>query len=200
MVDWSYSGQTNATVGTGATMAEKGLAYASALVSPLLYLGLYVQGTLVWTWWQYAVAVLIGADLAAGVVANALNSCKRFYHTPFRDDEPSYVRPLKKPLRFTALHIYPLLIAVLYADASWIYGLVWYALLLVSALVVLAIPLYLRRPVATVVVLLAVMINAYLILPPAGFEWFAPVLLLKIVLGHLVQEEPYRPENPGVSA
>lgn len=42
-------------------------------------------------------------------------------------------------------------------------------------------------------VLTAIMLNLYVITAVQGFEWVVPVLFIKIIYGHLVREEPYRP-------
>jgi hypothetical protein len=68
-----------------------------------------------------------------------------------------------------------------------------YGYLLVSAIVVLATPLYLKRPVAVVMASGAVLMNSYVITVVPGFEWFLPVFILKLVVGHIIREEPYRP-------
>lgn len=39
----------------------------------------------------------------------------------------------------------------------------------------------------------AILANLYLIRPVPEFEWLIPALFLKIVYGHIVREEPYRP-------
>lgn len=71
--------------------------------------------------------------------------------------------------------------------------MVWYTLLLLGAWIILRIPLYLRRPVSIAIVLLVILMNTYLLTPIAGFEWLAPLLFIKIIAGHAVREEPYRP-------
>jgi hypothetical protein len=38
--------------------------------------------------------------------------------------------------------------------------------------------------------------NVYVVPAPPGLEWIVPILFVKVILGHLVREEPYRPE-PG---
>lgn len=195
IVEWEYSGKTDALVGTGACRSEKFLAYGFGGVIPLLYVYLYLQGSLDWAWWQFILAALMGIDLGAGVVANALNSCKRFYHTPLKENEPSYVGYLKQPILFALIHIYPFIVAVAYPGATWFYGISWYGLLLVSAWLVLQSPLYLRRPIAFGVMLLVILMNLYFIPAPPGFEWLVPALFLKIILGHQVREEPYRPSK-----
>jgi hypothetical protein len=194
VVNWEYSGKPDPLVGTGATRAETVLTWAASFVGLLLYPYLYLTGRLDWLWWQYVVAGLIVLDIAGGVVANSLNACKRFYHTPVRDDEPSYVGLLKNHLLFVAFHIHPILVGLLYGGVGGLwYGLSWYTFLLVSSIVVLQVPLYLRRPMAMMAILVALLVNGYVIEPVAGFEWLVPALALKIVYGHLVREEPYRP-------
>lgn len=191
--DWNYAGEMDVTVGTGAVFAEKALAYVAGLVLPLLYLYWYFMGHLPWAGWQYVLAGLIGADVGAGAVANSLNSCKRFYHTPRRMDEPGWVGLIKHKLIFAALHVYPLVVAALFGAGHWLYGVLWYALLLLAVVVIWRVPLYLQRPAAVLAVLLAFLLNGYGVVAVLGFEWLAPLLFIKIVLGHVVREEPYRP-------
>jgi tellurite resistance protein TehA-like permease len=75
---------------------------------------------------------------------------------------------------------------------NWGYGLFWYALMIVSTIAILRLPLYIRRPAAMGVIMLAILVNYYFLPPVVGFEWFIPALFLKIVYGHIVREEPYR--------
>jgi hypothetical protein len=192
-IDWNYSGKPDLTVGSDAVRAEKALAYGSALILPALYITWSVTGKLDWSFWQYALAMIIGADVGAGAVANALNSCKRFYHTPQREDEGRLIGLVKNPLVSSALHIYPILAGLLYGRVDLLYGLGWYVLLMLAAIVVVKAPLYLQRPVAVLILMLAFLLNGYVIAPIQGWEWLAPILFGKIVLGHLVREEPYRP-------
>lgn len=191
-IDWSYQGKPDELMGTGATKSEKIIAYVSGLLVPLVLLYLGLNGIVRWNWWQWILAIAIGADISAGAVANALNSCKRFYHSPIQPGEENF-RIQKNPLLFTAFHIYPVIVWLAFDRANWLFAVVWYALLLLSAWIVLRIPLYLRRPVSVAIVLLAILMNAYLITPVGGFEWLAPLLFIKIISGHVVREEPYRP-------
>ena len=86
-IDWSYSGTPDGFFGTGATVAEQTIVWVFGL------LGTGILGWVVWThsipwaWWQFAVAALLALDVLGGVVANALNSCKRFYHSPVKPEE-----------------------------------------------------------------------------------------------------------------
>ena len=81
------------------------------------------------------------------------------------------------------------------SQGSWFYGLFWYLMLQISVLTVIKTPLYLQRPVSMLIIVTALLINGYFISSPTGFEWLIPVLFLKIVYGHTVKEEPYRPET-----
>lgn len=56
-------------------------------------------------------------------------------------------------------------------------------------------PLYLQRPVSMLIIVTALLINGYFVSSPTGMMWLIPVLFLKIVYGHTVKEEPYRPET-----
>lgn len=192
-IQWDYDGKPDVLLGNGATKAEQTLTWAASLVVACLYVYYYATSALNWSFWQYLVAVIITSDVGGGVVANSLNSCKRFYHTPAKVSEPRYVHFAKNHLTFSALHIYPILIGLLYGTTHWFYGVFWYAFVMVGTVIILKTPLYLRRPVALFTILLALIVNVDFILPVPGFVWFAPALCLKILYGHLVREEPYRP-------
>jgi hypothetical protein len=191
-IDWKYSGKPDGFFGTGATSAEQVLVWGFGLVGTALLFWVW-RSTSNWAWWQYAVAALIALDVLGGVVANSLNSCKRFYHAPIQSEETGFTGLAKNHLAFTALHVHTLIIGLLFGKMNWGYGLFWYLALLLSSVVVLRAPLYLQRPLALGLIMLAILANVYFIAPVSGFEWFVPALFLKIVYGHLVREEPYRP-------
>jgi hypothetical protein len=191
-IEWEYSGKPDELMGTGATKTEKTLAYLSGLIVPIFLVFLGVKGIVHWTWWQWIISIAIGADISAGSVANALNSCKRFYHSSIKPGEEKY-RLAKNPVFFSTLHIYPLIIWFAFDRANWMFAVVWYTLLIFSTWVIGQIPLYLRRPVSILIVVSVILANAYLLSPVPGFEWLAPLLFLKIIAGHSVREEPYRP-------
>jgi hypothetical protein len=192
-IQWEYEGKPDVLLGNGATKAEQMLTWGAGLVVACLYVYYAMTDALEWSFWQYLVAVLIASDVGSGAIANSLNSCKRFYHTPAKATEPGYVRFAKNHLAFSALHVYPILIGLLYGTEHWFYGVFWYAFLMVGTVIILKTPLYLRRPVALFAILLALIVNADFIQPVPGFVWFTPALCLKILYGHLVREEPYRP-------
>ena len=193
-VDWSYEGKPDYSSGTGATRAERTLALGSAFIVPAVVLTLSLTRDYGWSMPQLAVALALAFDVGGGLVSNALNSCKRFYHTPPKPSEGKLGAALKHPVRFASAHVHPILVALLFEAERWAsYGLLWYALLMLSVVVVLRTPLYLRRPVSFLAIMLAVVASVSFIDPVAGFEWLVPLLFMKIVYGHLVREEPYRP-------
>lgn len=192
-IHWQYSGKPDGFFGTGATRQEQMLVWCFGLLATALAGWAVWEKAIPWTGWQYVIAGLLALDVLGGVVANALNSCKRFYHAPLQAEETGLLRFVKNHLVFTVLHVHPLLIGFLFGQSNWVYGISWYAILVVSAILVLQMPLYLQRPTAFGVIMLAILLNLYIIEPVAGFEWLAPALFLKIIYGHLVREEPYRP-------
>jgi hypothetical protein len=131
--------------------------------------------------------------LGGGVVANGLNSCKRFYHSPVKPDEGALVRAAKNHRIFTALHLHPVVVYAIWTpDHLWV-GLAWHILLLLSAGAVAAVPLYLARPAAFLLVGAVLVVQSDMVPSVPHLEWLVPLLFLKIVLGHAVREEPYRP-------
>jgi hypothetical protein len=194
-LNWNYSGKADFLFGTGATIAERGVVWMASLTGLSLYGYFYLTRAFSWTVWQYLVAGVIAFDVVGGIVANSLNSCKRFYHTPARPDEPRYAPFFKNHLAFSALHIHPLLVAFFFGAGEMLYGVVWYAYLLIGALIIVKTPLYLKRPMSFLLIAVALLLNGYFITPVPGFEWLAVALMIKILYGHLVPEEPYRPAN-----
>ena len=192
-IDWNYSGKPDGFFGTGATPSEQILVWGFGLLGTGLLGWVAWSHAIPWTWWQYVIAALLALDVLGGVVANALNSCKRFYHASLQPEETGFTGLAKNHLAFTAFHVHPLIIGLVFGHMNWSYGLFWYVSLVLSALLVLQMPLYLHRPVALGIIMTAILINMYIIHPVTGFEWLVPALFLKIIYGHLVREEPYRP-------
>lgn len=195
VINWSYSGSTDLSFGTGATNAEQVLGFFGGFIGVALYIFFFIRGTYLWNYWQYALAALLGFDVAGGLVCNCLNSCKRFYSSPLQPTETSTItRFLKKHWIFTLIHIHSIVIQLYFGSThTRYYGLFWYFALQLSASIVSNTPLYLQRPIAMLICLLSLLLNYYIIPTINGFEWFIPALFIKIIYGHLVQEEPYRP-------
>lgn len=192
-IQWEYHGKADFLVGTGATWIEKTLVWTASLLGAGMMLYLARSSALDWRWWQTLVAAALAFDVIGGVVANSVNACKRVYHAPVQADEPAYAPFFKNHLAFSALHVHPLLVALLFGSGQLFYGIFWYGLLLLASWQILDVPLYLRRPTAFLIIIASLLINQYLLPPVAGFEWLVPALYLKILYGHLVREEPYRP-------
>lgn len=193
IIDWRVPDtRLDALFGDGATRIEKLLPTLVGLAGVAL-LWWYVASTpgLDWTWWRDLVAAILVFDLVGGVVANGLNSAKRFQHA----EQIAVPRPaaafVRNHVLFAAVHVQPILAALLFPGASIWWGVLWYAIALGAVVLVLRLPLYLRRPVALAFVALAPMAATVLVGPP-GFAWLPAVLMAKLVLG-AVREEPYRP-------
>ena len=194
-IEWTYSGSTDPLVGSGATSAERLMGYGGAgVVTAFLVWIAYASGVPATSAWQWAVLVFFAYDIGGGAVANMLNSCKRFYHTPSKPSEGTFVRAAKNVRVFTAIHVHPV-VAAAFLGGSVGSALVWYALLQGAVWTVLAAPLYLRRPFATLLTVLALIAASSLLPLGAGLEWFIPCLFIKMVMGHAVQEEPYAPSQ-----
>jgi len=195
---WSYKGKTDLAVGTQATITEKILGWASGFIGVVIITFFYWKNDFNWEIWQYIVVAIIAYDVVGGAVANSLNSCKRFYHSSVQTFEPNYVKLAKNHLFFSVIHIHPLIVSLIFPAHSLFYGLFWYLILQISVLTVTKTPLYLQRPVSMLIIVTALLINDYFVSSPTGLEWLIPVLFIKIVYGHSVQEEPYRPAKKNI--
>jgi hypothetical protein len=190
-IQWDYEGKTDFATGTGSYTVEKVIGYSGSVVLPGLLFFLLSKGMLQWNVIQIVVGFLLAFDIGGGMVSNALNSCKRFYHSPLRSKEGRIAGVLKNHLLFSSFHVHPIIVGLLYNDMDWVYGLVWYAIFMLSVVSVYITPLYLKRPVSMLIILIAFVMNIYVFIPISGFEWLMPMLFIKIVYGHLVREEPY---------
>ncbi len=193
-IDWTYTGKPNVLSGTGATSSEKILMWgAGILFTVILVLAQLLREEIVWNWWQWGLFSIIAFDIAGGVTANSLNSCKRMYLSPLNDADTGSIRQMKNHWLFFSLHVHTIIVEALFPTGNLAVGITWYMLFLLSIWVTLSVPLYLRRPIAFTIIVLAVCVSFYFLPSAAGFEWLIPFLFLKNVYGHSVREEPYRP-------
>jgi len=196
-VNWAPPpGRTDALYGSGARPEEKALAIAAAVVAPVVVLAhAAISAPGLWGWGRDALAALLILDLAGGVVANGLNSAKRDHFAP-DDGRPMRFseRLVRRPVLFSALHVQPVLVGILFPGPGAWWGLLWYGVTLAAVVAVRRSPLYLERPVALLACTL-VAVAAPLVPSPYGFWWLPVVLVLKLALAHAVQEEPYRPRR-----
>ena len=192
-IEWSppepregFSGYWDRFVGPGATAAETGLSMVAAAAAGVLASLSLRRKEPGYPAWKLALAGLISADLAGGEFTNSSSSGKRWYH---REGVG-----FKRHLAFNAVHAAQiLLVSRFYPSMNWRYFGVAYGQLMASTVAVGVTPLYLRRPVAFCMVCASVLTNGYFVDAPEGFEWFMPVLFLKLVAGHLLKEAPFRP-------
>ena len=190
-IRWEYEGKTDIINGTGAYFEEKFLGYFGSAVIPVILAIQIMTGRVEWSLLQIIVAMYLALDIGGGLVSNALNSCKRFYDSPYKPEEGRTAKYMKKVPFFIGLHIHPLVVGLYFNNLDWFYALAWYSIFIICVIVVYKTPLYLKRPVGNTLTMLAILLNLYIITPVLGFEWFIPLLFIKIVSGHLVREEPY---------
>lgn len=181
------AGALDRFLGPGTTRAELLLelipSSAAAVLVPLLAAW---QG-LDWSLLLTAVAALIAFDLVGGVITNATSAAKRWYHRPGQG--------FRQQFGFVAAHaIHVLLVAWLFRGQDWLYFGVVYGYLLLGTALVLWTPLYLKRPLAMLLLVGGLFINLYALSPTPGLEWFVPVFYLKLLVSHLLPEEPFQPD------
>jgi hypothetical protein len=184
--------------GTGARQEERLLAQlAGAGAAVFVVLSAWLDPSVRWSGWQYAVAGVLAFDLCGGVVANGLNSAKRYHFAPDPAPEASWLgRLVRRPVLFVSVHVQPLAVAVLFPGASWWWGAAWYVVTVSTVVLVSRVPLYLARPVALGVCVVTALVSP-VVTSPAGFAWLPMVAVLKLTLAYAVREEPYRPQEVG---
>lgn len=118
---------------------------------------------------------------------------KRFLFTVQKLELSWFGKLVGSKFLFPLIHFQ--IFAAVYFGATWSYAIFWYVAMLVSIYLIPIVPLYLQRPVALLLTMLAIMVGPVVFPPAAGLEWFAPVFMIKLGLSHAVREEPYRPES-----
>ncbi len=193
-VNWAVPpGKPDAVFGTGATPGEKGLANVAGSIGAIGIAALAVSTGAPWNWLQIALAVIIAFDVFGGVVANGLNSAKRDHFGPNGDrPEPVGMKLVRRPILFTALHLHPILVALMFSPTLWWWGVIWYLFTLSGTIAVRCAALYLQRPIALGFCAIAGM-AAFFTAAPDLWAWLPVLLTMKLVLAHAVREEPYRP-------
>ncbi len=195
VIDWTAPpGRTDWLLGTGAVTAERVLVWLSTVLAVVALVVVAGSAGVDWTWWQWAVAVALTVDVAGGVPANALGTAKRLYHSPVPSGAALPERVLRDHVGFAALHVHPFLVVAAFPDATLPWAAAWYLTALAGTTAVVAVPLYLRRPLAAGITTVA-LVAAPLVDAPPGLAWLGPVLVLKLVVAHAVREEPYRPAS-----
>ncbi|SFK96762.1 hypothetical protein [Shimia haliotis] len=193
-IDWDFPapragiwGGIDKFIGPGATKVEKAL----QLYPPLLFSAGVIAIALInqfdWSVWQYLAIALMSVDMVGGAITNATSAAKRWY---FRAGET-----FRSHMSFVALHLMQIVLfswAFLGFDIGWIIGV--YTFLLATSALILKTPLYLQRPVAASLFVLALLLSFYVFEAALHLEWFLPILFFKILISHVLREEPYQPE------
>ena len=178
-------GQWDTFIGPGATRAELLLIWLSALGGAVFALAYAWRAGVQWSLWLWIIALIMAFDLFGGVVANATSTIKRWYFRPSQG--------FRQHITFVAYHIYPFLVAWLFRDGDWLYGLLAYGYLLLAAVLILRTQVYLKRPLAMLLYLVGITVPVLVLKPTPGLIWFLPVLYLKLLVCNLVPEAPFRP-------
>ncbi|MFJ9112010.1 hypothetical protein [Streptomyces sp. NPDC102283] len=132
------------------------------------------------TWLPLIVIAVVAFDLFGGTVVNATRSAKRRFHRPGRTRRHHFA--------FVAAHVQPFALALLVPGFGWTSAGAVYGLTLAGAACVLVAPTDLRRPVAFAVSALAITAATTSVAVPGELAWFAPVLVIKLLLAHLLPE------------
>ena len=156
-------------IGPYATAAELALGWGAAVAAAIAQLA-WALGFGHWSALQTTVAVLFAFDIGGGVVVNATRSGGRWWHR----DEVTRARQLG----FFAAHVHPFLIAWLWPGFSLAEALALYGSMLVSAIVMLWTPLYLKRPVALGLTAVGLVMGATVLRASRG-SGVVPVALLR---------------------
>ncbi|APU12756.1 MULTISPECIES: hypothetical protein [Actinoalloteichus] len=169
-------------VAPGASSVEAWLSYGAALVGAAF--GLVAGAVSESTPLQLVLLVLLGFDLFGGAVVNATAAASRRFHGA----QSSRVRRWG----FVAAHLHLLGVALMFPDYSWAVAVLLYSVILLAAALILLVNEALRRPVAFAAcsVILPLVAVATATGVPAELSWIAPLLVIKLLLGHLVPWVP----------
>ena len=162
-----------------ATRSESLTVYTTALAGAALATVLMLSTDL--PLMATVVVALLALDLFGGAVVNATRSAKRRFHGPDRS--------ARHHLGFVAAHIQPFVLALVVPDFTWTVAAAVYAMALASATVIAITPAVLRRAIAFALTALGLLIVTSLLTAPGELTWFAPVLLVKLLLSHMLPEE-----------
>ncbi|WP_054055688.1 hypothetical protein [Alloactinosynnema sp. L-07] len=179
--DWTIPEPTGALdrfMGPGKSRGETAVEVVGGVVAAGL-IGWFVWRTGGVTGWRLALVAVLALDLAGGVLTNATNSAKRWYHR----------LPAARPrLVFVSAHVLHLAAVAAFLGGTWTWFLVNALLLLGSAVLIESMPVELRRPVAMALLMALFLINLGWL--PAVLAWFPALFYLKLLVCHLVPEAP----------
>lgn len=195
-IDWNppavrqgVAGRWDSFVGPGATKAEEWLQLLlGSAIAVVCIAVFYTSSTKAITWYHTLIVVALALDIGGGIVTNATNSAKRWYH------RPGY--PMRKHIAFVALHGLHLVLAGIFFSMNPVaFALSTLGFLALASAAILSVPLYLQRPMAFGVAAIGLALSQLPILQLDGLAWMLPLLTLKLLLGHLIKEAPFRPHT-----
>lgn len=177
-------------IGPGATNGELGLQLwgGLGLTAVLIAINLAQRAELGWSAVQWGVFALLAFDLAGGILTNATNTAKRWYHRPGQR--------ASHHLGFIAVHgIHLAVVAGLFRGGDWLYLASYFGFLLLATAVTLRTPLYLKRPWVLLLFATGLILNESVLPPTPGMGWFIPFFFLKLLVAHLLPEAPFSPDG-----
>jgi hypothetical protein len=169
-------------IAPGASTGERFVTYTAALAGSALAIALAMSAEFAAL--PLVVVAIVAFDQFGGAVANATPAAKRRFHGPRSSQARQFA--------FVAAHIQPFALALVVPGFGWNAATVIYGLVIAGAVAVLAAPPAVRRPVAFAVTVLACAVALTAVPVPGAVAWFPPVMLIKLLLGHLLPEEGSR--------
>ncbi|MGR5094031.1 hypothetical protein ACPV5O_15610 [Vibrio maritimus] len=194
-INWNFPkirsgfwGNIDKLIGPGATKAEKRIQLYIPVIAGVAAIGFSREVSSSWGIGQLVLLFLLTIDIVGGIITNATSSAKRWFH---REGQG-----VRQHLSFVAVHFVQLsLVASMFLQGNWLWVAVTGGYMMIASYVVLITPLYLQRPIALVMYAGALVLSLYWFAAPVGLEWFLPLFYLKLLVSHILREEPYRPES-----
>jgi hypothetical protein len=172
-------------VGPGAERSEVRLWLGVAFATAALSVAYPLASGAPWAWWQLALAAVLAFDVCGGVAVTASTPAKRWYH---RHGEGARAKAA-----FVAGHLpHGAAVALLFHPEPASYFLAYALVLAPATAAVLLAGIYIRRPVAMVATATGIFVLVAWPGPTPWLEWFEPMILMKLIAGHLVFEAPFR--------
>jgi hypothetical protein len=179
------------------------LFFLLSFLAPVFHLWLRCTQQVPWNEIQYVYVVWTSFDIVGGALCLSMPSCKRWY------DAKTAAGGLYHIWDFVILtHREAVTLAILFSpvatemlaysqwsqlsvdkvllilrEAYWMYAVVVYGCVIVGSIVVFYTPQRMQRIVATCFLMIAILANSLLSVPPT-WEWFAPVFVFKLVYAH----------------
>lgn len=173
-------------VGPGATSAEEWLQVLGGLgLTALAFLVFLLRFPGQPTLTQIMILAVLTLDLSGGIITTVTSTAKRWYHREGQGWRQHIIFVLPHGLHLA-------LVVWVFPGFGWWFFLLFYGYLVAATLLILHTPLYVQRPMAFICYAGVVLLNG-LFAPTAGLEWVIPFLFLKLLIGHLLKEAPFRP-------